>query len=73
MWKYPWLTIFAPLHFIPYCTQPSQIVDLILRQRKQFLDMPKGQVIPEATADNLAANSLKKEIFPMKIDHLPLH
>lgn len=32
----------------------------------------KGQVMPEAAADNLAANSLEK-FFLWKMDHLPLH
>lgn len=36
--------------------------------------MPKGQVMPDATADSLAANSLeKKQLLLRKINHLPLH
>lgn len=53
-------------HYIPCSTQPSPNIDLIFTQRKQFLDVPKGHVMPQATADNLAANSLKKQVFPMK-------
>ena len=66
MWKYTWPTVFVPLHHIPHTTQPSSNADLIFRQRKQFLDVPKGQVLAKATADNLAANSLEKGVLPMK-------
>lgn len=51
----------------PYSTQPSPNIDLIFGQRKQFLDVPEGQVMLEAVAYNLAANSLEKEVFTMKI------
>lgn len=60
MWKYTRLIVFVLMHYIPYSTQPSLNIDLIFRQRKQFLDVPKGQVKPEAAADLLAANSLEK-------------
>lgn len=54
---------FVPLHHIPYSTQPSPNIDLIFRQRKQFLDVPKGQVMPKATTDNLAAKFPWKRSF----------
>lgn len=50
-------------HYRPQRTLPSQNADLIHRQRKWFLHVPRGQVVPN-TAVNLATNSLRKEVFP---------
>lgn len=56
-------TATLPSHYRPQSTLPSQNVDLIHRQRKWFLHVPKGQVLPNATA-NLATHSLRKVVFP---------
>lgn len=59
MWKYPWLLS----HYIPYSAWPFQVLLLLFRQRKHFLDVSKGPVMPEATARSWTANSLEKVFF----------
>lgn len=50
-------------HYRPQSALPSQNLDLLHRQRKWFLHMPKGQVIPNDATANLATNSPRKDVF----------
>lgn len=56
------MAVSLPSHYRPQSALPSQNLDLLHRQRKWFLHVPKGQVIPNAAA-NLATNSLRKDVF----------